>query len=416
MRSIMLCQLAGLLLFLLLSSGGQAEIYRCIDANGQPKYQDNPCTEGEQTKLLDLHLGKQPTAVQSDQVPAVQGDQNRVQNAHFDQDLQFWTARRDTQAFHWIGQDGHTKQGAVSVQSTPPENPKKRIIYEVALSQCVKLDRGRRYRFAASFKAMGAYPSRHANRVNLIWYQSEDCTTRGQFAEYLEPDPKIVGWQRITRENRLRSLNAKAALITIVQSRIGANRQPAYWDDIELTPTEFESSVRNVPLANPRYTLPVGQNYLTNGEFQYNLDGWRYSGDSKWVAQVGATEPGAARLAIFSKKGGYGAHSISQCVNIGSNKVFAAGAKVMVDPVSTQKGGGIFRLSWYAGENCRGRSQAGFKEDRVKPVAGWQTLTIDRIEAPPGAQSANIYITRGVNDTGLFAYFFDDVYFKALAQ
>ena len=416
MRSVMLSKLASLMVILLLASGVNAEIYRCLDANGELKYQDKACPDGAQSEILDLHLGKQISVAPTDQDQTTDGKHNRVQNAHFDQDLQFWTSQRDAQAFRWLGQDGHTKPGAVSVHATPPENPQKNVVYEVELSQCVKLDRGKRYRFAASFKAMGAYTSRTANRVNLIWHQSDDCSSYAQFAEYLEPDPQVVGWQRIMRENTLRALNARAALITIVQSRIGGNNQPAYWDDIELTPTELESSAAKTPVVNPRYTLPVGQNYLQNGEFQANLDRWRYSGDTTWVAHVGSNSPGAARLAIVSKKGGYGADSLSQCVNIGANKVYEAGAKVMIDPASTQEGGGILRLSWFEGEDCQGRNQAGFKADRVKPMAGWQTLTINRIDAPPGAQSARIEITRGVDDTGLFAFYFDDVYFKALAE
>ena len=416
MRSVTLRQLASFMVILLLSSGAQADVYRCLDANGRVKYQDAPCSAGERSEKMDLHLSKPISVVPANQNPSSSGKENRIQNAHFDQGLQFWASERHPEAFRWIGDDGHAKQGAVSVQSTPPENPRKRVIYEVGLSQCVKLDRGRRYRFAASFKAMGPYTSRHTNRVNMYWYQNDDCTTRGQFAGYLEPKPQVVGWQRITREDRLRSLNAKAALITITLSRIGGNNQPAYWDDIELTPTEFETSEESALPANPLYTLPVGQNYLSNGAFQDNLDPWNYSGDSRWVSYVGAKEPGAARLAIYSKHGGYGANNISQCVNIGANKVFQAGAKVMIDPESTQEGGGVFRLDWYEGENCQGRSQAGFKDDRIKQVDGWQALMIDRIEAPPGAQSATIYITRGLNDTGLFAYFFDNVYFKALAE
>jgi len=99
-----------------------------------------------------------------------------------------------------------------------------------------------------------------------------------------------------------------------------------------------------------------------------------------------------------------------------ANKLFHAGAKVKVDPISTQQGGGIFRFSWYENVDCQGRSQAGFKEDRVENIDGWQELYIDGIETPPGVQSAKVYITRGVNDSGLFAYFFDDVFFKAVTD
>lgn len=417
MHSTTLNRLVSFIILISASAVANAEFYRCIDAGGKQRYQDKACAEGEQSQLIDLNqLGRKISVVESDPGYTYTSRLNRVRNAQFDQNLAFWSSERHAQVFRWIEHDGHHKPGAVAVQTTPPVDPQKNVIYEATLSQCVKLDRGRRYRFAASFKAMGHYTSQHANRVNLYWYQSEDCTTHGQFAEYLEPDPNVVGWQRITRDDELRSLNAKAALITIVQSRIGGNHQPAFWDDIELTPTALESTASETPVVNLQSTLPVGQNYLQNGEFDQSLTPWRYSGDTQWVSHVGSNAAGAARLAIASQNGGYGAHDLSQCVNLGANRVFAAGAKVMVDPVSTQEGGGIFRLSWYEGENCEGRSQAGFKGDRVKPVDGWQVLTIDRIEAPPGAQSANIHITRGVNDTGSFAFFFDDVYFKALAQ
>lgn len=420
MKSATFYKLAGLVVILMFSSAVRADFYLCIDGNGKKKYQDKECAAGEQTEEMELkHIGTLP-AEETGSHKGSQTNLNRIQNAHFDTNLESWAlashSQRHAQAFSWIRHDGHQKSGAISVQSTPPVNPEKRFIYEVAMTQCVKLDRGKRYRFAASFKAMGQYKSRHANRVNLYWYQSEDCSTHGQFADYLEPNPDDFGWQRIKKENRLRSLNAKAALITIVQSRRAGNNTQVYWDDIELTPTEMGSNLASKPVVNHQYTLPPGQNYLKNPDFANNLVAWRYSGDTTWVSYAGGHAPGAARLAIFSDKGGYGAHSLSQCVNIGANKIFQAGAKAMVDPVSTQEGGGIFRLSWYEGENCQGRGQAGFKEDRVENINGWQELTIERIEAPPGAQSASIYITRGVNDSGLFAYFFDDVYFKALSE
>jgi hypothetical protein len=248
----------------------------------------------------------------------------------------------------------------------------------------------------------------------LYWYQSEDCSTHGQFAEYLEPDKDVYGWQRVSRDDNLRSLNAKAALVSIAQSRTAGNNGVVYWDDIELNPVDAEREESGDPLFNQEYTLSIGKNYVVNGEFLYSLKSWQSSGDTKWISYQGGDAPGAARLAIFSDQGGLGAHSFSQCINIGANKVFSAGAKVKVDPVSSQKGGGIFRLSWYENIDCHGRNQAGFVEDRVENVDGWQQLLIDRIEAPPGAESASLYFTRGVNDSGLFTYFIDDVYFIAV--
>ncbi len=413
-KAYMLVPLFGLLL---MAASLEAKIYRCTDANGKIKLQDRECSSTEQAEEIDpKKLNERISVIAGNGSRGQQFEGNRIQNAHFDHGLEFWKSEFDTQAFSWINHDGHKSIGATSVQSIPPGNPQKRLIYEVKLSQCVKLDQGRRYRFAASFKAVGEYKSKYANRVNLYWYQSEDCSSQGQFSDYLEPKPNTHGWQRITNEDRLRSLNAKAALITIVQSRTTGNNQKALWDDIELTPTEMEVSTNSKSKVNQQHTLPIGQNYIDNGDFKSNLTSWRHSGDTRWINSEGANTPGAARLAILSDKGGLGGHEFSQCINIGANKLFHAGAKVKVDPISTQKGGGIFRFSWYENVDCQGRSQAGFKEDRVENIDGWQELYIDGIETPPGVQSAKVYITRGVNDSGLFAYFFDDVFFKAVTD
>lgn len=340
---------------------------------------------------------------------------NLVKNAGFDKDLSFWKSERHPENFNWISNNEY-RNGIVSVKTIPPKNPDKRVVYEASLSQCVVLDKGRRYRFSALFKAMGQYKAKHANRVNLYWYQSEDCTTQGQFSDYLEPAPDSLEWQHIEHENRLRSLNARSALIRIVQSRTAANNQEAFWDDIELSPTEFEPVTSQNRQKKSSPLFPVGHNYIKNGQFTADLSSWRYGGDTQWIADEYNSENGMARLAIFSDKGGYGAHSFSQCINIGSNTAFEAKARVRIDPVSTQKGGGIFRLSWYENENCDGRSQAGFKSDRIDDTTGWQNLVIDRIEAPDTAQSARLNITRGVQDSGLFAYFIDEIYFKSLAE
>ena len=316
-----------MLVILMFSVSLEAKFYKCTNANGKVSLQDRPCSKQEQAEKISVVVNN------SNSRPHL----NRIQNAYFDRGLALWEPRFATKAaaFRWINHDGHKRSGAIAVQSTPPPSPKKRVAYDAVLSQCVLLEQGRRYRFAASFKPMGQYKSRHANRVNLYWYQSEDCSSQGQFADYLEPDPKIYGWQRITHEHRLRSLNAKAALITIVQSRTTGNHQPAFWDDIELTPTEMEATKPVALTVNPKHTLPIGENYIHNGSFKLDLTAWRSNGDTTWVYQEGANAPGAARLAIFSDKGGLGANTLSQCVNIGANKMFRAGAKVKVDPLST---------------------------------------------------------------------------------
>lgn len=335
---------------------------------------------------------------------------NLVKNSGFDHNLNYWHSRHDLEPFSHDSRGGHTKSGSLAIRTKPPERPKKHVFYRASISQCIRLNDGLRYSFAASFKPKGVYLSQHTNRVNLSWYQSDDCSVGGQFGTYLEPKPDNDGWQRIAR-TVTRALNAKSAQVEISQNKVSANKISALWDDIELVTTERQI-VHNTPDIS-RFTLPLGANYIKNSEFSKNLENWRYSGDTVWASDVGAETDGAARLAIFSDRGGYGTHSFSQCINIGSPRVFTFGAKVKVDPVSTFEGGGIFRLIWYEGLNCRGRSQAGFKEDRVEYIDDWQSIGVDEIIAPENALSTSIYLTRGIDDSGSFAYFVDDVFFVA---
>jgi len=396
-----------------------AQLHKCRQLNDNISFQNSPCLDGQQEEILDLkQLNKKITSPLNQAPQSSPNDNqeriNKIKNPGFNKGINFWHGTHDPQAFQHSTRYGNSLLGAVKVRSIPPKNPKKDYIYQAALSQCIELGQGKEYRFAASFKSIGKYLKPHSNRVNLYWYQSSDCTTKGQFGAYLEPETNKNNWHRLVLNKRKRSLNAQSARIEIKQSRTSGDDATAFWDDIELTPVTFK--IEKPHIIHHQYTLPKEHNYLKNPDFIDGLNNWRHSGDTQWVYSEGFKALGAARLGIFSKQGGYGADSFSQCVNIGAHKIFTLGATVKVDPTSTQKGGGIFRLNWYENLNCTGRSQAGFKEDRVDYKTGWQQLNIESIEVPKNTHSASIYFTRGVRDSGLFAYFIDDVYFKAISN
>ena len=334
-----------------------------------------------------------------------------MKNSDFNKGLSHWRAPTRREAFQWIDFEGHKGYGALAVQSIPPSSAKKNRIYQVIMSQCIKLDNGSRYQFSASFKPKGKYQSKHTNRVNLYWYQSDDCKSGGEFGGYLEPVQNQSGWQHIEVE-RERALNAQSVRIEINQSRASANNQVALWDNIELKPIAFTSK-RNTISANVQYTKALGVNYLKNPDFNSNIDHWRFTGDTTW-ARIPSSGSGAARLALFSSKGGLGTHDFSQCVNLGKHRIYSFGARVLLDPASTQEGGGILRLSWHKYLNCEGPNQAGFNEDRIESVGDWQNLKVNTITAPKNVQSAKVYFTRGINNSGHFAYFIDNVFFKAI--
>lgn len=346
---------------------------------------------------------------------AIRNEVNRVSNGGFESGLEGWHSRRSLEAFRVSGENSG-KTSVLAVESTPPKEIKERVIYEAKLGQCVPLEDGRRYRFSAQFNAQSIAKSEHANRVNLSWYQSTDCSTRGQFATYLEPDGDKEGWQTVSRNNVLRALGARSAKIAVTQNRRPGNTGLVYWDDISLVPTESVKLGKSAGVGTSGPIPPPGTNYLENGAFKEGLNGWAHTGDTEWTGSTGFQAPGAARLAIVSDDGGYGAYSFSQCVNLGKDRVFKASARVKVDPSSTEKGGGIFRLSWYEFYGCRGRSRAGFVEDRIENVKGWQDLTIESTQAPEDASSVNVYFTRGIEDTGAFAYFIDDVFFRSIKE
>lgn len=345
--------------------------------------------------------------------PSGHNDQNRVSNGSFETDLAGWQVQDSPGAFSGYNKESGPQSGVVAVSSDRPDEIEERVVYEARLSQCIPLQNGKRYRFSARFKSESKPGSKHANRVNLGWYQTEDCSGRGEAAHYLEPDYDKQGWQSLSVDGARRALGADSAEIEITQDRRPGNTKRVFWDDIALVPIEWrEEQASASEFSGP--TPPTGSNYLANGAFGSNLDGWGHTGDTQWSESSGFKDPGAARLAIVSDDGGYGAHSFGQCVNLGKDRRFRAGARARVDSSSTEKGGGIFRLAWYESADCRGRNRAGFSQDRVEDVAGWQQLKLEGIEAPDQASSVRVYFTRGVEDTGTFAYFVDDVFFQSV--
>ncbi|WP_078084767.1 DUF4124 domain-containing protein [Microbulbifer mangrovi] len=392
-----------------------AALYQCTDVDGHTSFQDTPCAGQIEERNLDEAALSSRINISGEKGAAIKPRfGNRVFNGDFSQGIEGWSAEKNPHFFQWATSSGLPETGALAVQSTPPEHPKERRIYNAELSQCVPLEDGRRYRLSARYQPVGFFKARQTNRINLVWYKSEDCSTGGTFAAYLEPKPSVRGWQQVTRDRLLRNLSAKSAKITVSQSRTSAKGEQAMWDDIALEPLEFQQTSRSATFYDPKFTRPLGANYVFNGNFSQQLNGWQTSGDTRWTAGEGKGYTGGARLAITSAKGGYGAHTFSQCINIGADRVFSAAADVKVDSRSNQEGGGIFRVSWYEETECKGSSESAHREDNVEYIDGWQRLTISRLEAPPNAQSVKLRMTRGVRDTGSFAFFLDNIELRSI--
>jgi len=274
----------------------------------------------------------------------------------------------------------------------------------------VSLDAGTRYRFTARVKLESIPLKEFANRANLYWYESDNCSTSGQFGRYLEPKNQF-GWQYLVADNLTPALHAKAAQIILKQNGRYSNGGKVLWDDIQLIATEFKP--KRPATDRQQYTRGTSINYLTNGAFNAKLSGWRSSNKTEWSQFIGYTEPGSARVTRYSSSGSNGSGAFNQCVNIGENKKFELGASFKQDELSTASGNGRRRITWYQDLNCKGPSKTDNNWKDPEPIDGWQKLHITGLVAPQDSQSVVIEIIQATHEEGHFYAFWDDIYFKA---
>lgn len=349
--------------------------------------------------------------------PPEVGD-NLLKNSHFTNEFSFWRAHEDTK---WMPQGGPDQSGSLRINAKrPPEDP---YVHETEVSQCVPIGDGVVFKMGARFKHEGIPQKNHASRVNVVWYESLNCTTGGQWGGYAEPK-LVYGWQRIESKNLQPALNARAAKIEIVQSGRGSvdTSNPskitkAHWDDVYLTVTKLADKNKPGPVVNNEHTLPLNQNHIVNGSFDKDVSGWKKGyWDNQWIGSEGDGKPGAINVRAISTRGGMGTGAFTQCVNIGANKRFKAGASFKKDSESTQEGGARLRVTWYEKENCGGRGKtSGNHADSEKNKTGWQKLVINKLHAPKNSTSVLIDVIHSIEDSGESSAFWDDIYFVAVA-
>jgi len=379
-----------------------ADLYQCKNNHGRMLFKDMPCssTEKEIRKITEADVKKQATPNTEEHI-----NQNLVKNPSFKNKLSAWDAHKNTR---WEARSGKNSGAAVSIQATKP--PMDKYIHETTVKQCVTLNAGTRYRLAAYFKQDNIPLKSFANRINLYWYESLDCTVGGQFGTYIEPKSR-TGWQYLKADNLTPALHAKAAQINLTQKGRYSKGGRVRWDNIHLSATEFKPK----PIATDRqqYTRKAGINYLTNGAFNAKLDSWQISNKTEWSSFIGNTEPGSARVTRYSSSGSNGSGAFRQCVNIGENTNFELGASFKNDKLSTAPGNGRLRISWYQDLNCKGPSKTDTNWKDPEPIDGWQNLHITGLVAPRDSQSAVIEIIQAIHEEGYFYAHWDDIYFRA---
>lgn len=398
-----------------ISTCSHAEIFQCIDKSGKTIYKDSECQHDEVIKnIIDNKAIETKTNVST---PHIDNSgplgKNLLKNASFENKLVDWKVPIGAA---WSNNQGINTSGGLIIQSEIP--PDDKYIHETIVEQCVLLGPGEKFQLKAKFKTENiqtgefAKNARFANRVNVIWYESTDCTIGGQYGSYIEPK-NILGWQNLSGGGLKPAFQAKAAKITIVQNGRYSRGRKGYWDDISFFASEvFERSSKEVKKQNREYTMAINQNYVKNSEFKRNLLSWR-AWKAEWSSN-GGKSAGSAKVTFKSNKGGMGAGALDQCVNIGENTNFDFGASVKKDQTSTQGGGGRIRVSWNDKENCKGRSKTDSNWADVKDVYGWQDLKVNNLVAPPGTHSVHLELIQSIAGSGRYSMYWDDVYFKAV--
>ena len=391
-----------------------ADIYKCTNAEGLTTFKDSPCGKTDKLKtvikpeeILKKNLGYEVVVEKNDTL-----GKNLLRNNNFEKKLIDWKVPLG--AF-WSNNGGVNKSGALVIQAKKP--PEDKYIHETKVQQCILLNAGQKFGLYAKFRHLKIPEKSHANRANVVWYESVDCTSGGQYGGYIEPKQYINGWQELRRENLKPALGSRAALITIVQRGRYSGGGKAIWDNISFEATEvFEQSKQQAraALKKDEHTLAIGKNYLLNGDFNKSIDAWRADNKISWSGIYGDSRPGSAKVDAVSKTGSIGSGAFSQCVNIGSNRKFILGGSFKRDDTSIQKGDARLRLTWYGGKNCSGRGKTSSKSKNPKAISGWQRLEIIGLSAPYNAQSALVEIIKVVSGKGKFTAYWDDIYLKAV--
>lgn len=332
---------------------------------------------------------------------------NLLVNASFSRDLAGWQVSED---YRWEQAGGDGVGGAISVSA--PRPPDDQYIHKSVATQCVRLDGGERFTLEGMVKLDGMPLKPSANRVNLYWYTSDDCSKGGQYGTYLQPRG-IPGWQYDRSPDLKPILGARSARIEIVQRGRFSDGGRAHWDALSLK--VIETVITELPPAfeeMDKYTRPPGQNYLSNGQFDENIALWRQGWDLAWSGR-GLDGPGAMKITATSSGGSIGKLGASQCANLGTNKLFEMGASFRRDPQSTQDGGARLRIVWYGELNCRGRVRIGDHDDPGRSSDRWQIMLIKNMTPPPSTLSARVELIQSVAGEGSFSAYWDDVFLRA---
>jgi len=315
---------------------------------------------------------------------------------------------RDADYQHARVREAEQSQGgkALDLTTKRPSDALDDVVYETNVYQCIPIPHAKTFAMRAQVRYIGDPGDPRHTRLNLSWYGTPDCSDRGQFGYWLQPEAKR-GWQEISRGGMVPMMNAKAAMVELSQNAPdkGEAGSRALWDAVSLKVQEPAANDGGHKEAEKRTS---DQTRVTNPGFEHDLSGWHQTGWSVTHApEVSKATRGAARVVAESDTS-MGNGALRQCIDLGPGDSFVAAINFRRSKSSTTDGGARFRIIWYAEPNCQGRNSYGDHADTDEGL-DWQRLRLPEVTPEPGAKSASVQIIQTVDGPGKHIAYFDDV-------
>ena len=379
-----------------------ADIYKCSFSDGSSRFEQQCPKNTLRSEKLELKDASNIGFGQKDsQHPSV-GDL-LLPNGDFENTLESWKVIAGEP--NTLEKEGIAGSYALQLQG------KDASVAPIRLRQCLPTEDIGEISVSA-FVKRESIDAPQQSELHVVWFTNKTCSDNGQHAAKFKPTA-APGWQKLEHKKLVPALGAQALMVEITFD--GSNEHQVLWDDIDITLTATSSAATTQNI-NPQDTLPIGENYIRNPNFDKDItdssSDWTSSWKFEWDKYSGQSVTAGVRVLASSDFGKrIKGDALSQCINFGNNKHFTLSADVKRDPMSSQKGSASLMVYWLELPDCQGRQQVG-PEVTSSQVEGWQTLS-NNVTAPANAQSVMLKAYQVIDGTGLYGAFWDNFSFAA---
>lgn len=159
----------------------------------------------------------------------------------------------------------------------------------------------------------------------------------------------------------------------------------------------------------------TAQNMVANGDFDTNVAGWTpFIIPFDWDPSDWSFDPSSGSGLATNNENGYMHAGIDTCVDgIVAGQRYDLGGMIAIPTVQSGDGSAGFGVYWRDGVGCSGAQSDGGTSPYITETDTWIHIGKWNLEAPPGAQSAQVGIYNQKTSLGTdpFLSYHDGVYF-----